>query len=60
MRQESKGNELIDMIDQSAEQASNIFEDFLDFLKEIPVQKASVDLNKVVNEAMELAKIHEG
>jgi len=60
MRQESAGNELIDMIDQSAEQASNIFEDFLDFLKEIPVQKASVDLNKVVNEAMELAKIHEG
>jgi len=60
MRQESEGNELIDMIDQSAEQASNIFEDFLDFLKEIPVQKAPVDLNKVVNDAIELAKTHEG
>jgi len=60
MRQESEGNELIDMIDQSAEQASNIFEDFLDFLKEIPVQKVPVDLNKVVNEAIELAKTHEG
>ena len=60
MRQESEGNELIDMIDQSAEQASNIFEDFLDFLKEIPVQKVPVDLNKVVNEAIELAKSHEG
>lgn len=60
MRQESQGNELIDMIDQSAEQASNIFEDFLDFLKEIPVQKVPVDLNKVVNNAIELAKTHEG
>jgi signal transduction histidine kinase len=60
MRQESEGNELIDMIDQSAEQASNIFEDFLDFLKEIPVQKVPVDLNKIVNEAIELAKTHEG
>jgi signal transduction histidine kinase len=60
MRQESEGNELIDMIDQSAEQASNIFEDFLDFLKEIPVQKVPVDLNKVVSEAIELAKTHEG
>lgn len=60
IRQESQGNELIDMIDQSAEQASNIFEDFLDFLKEIPVQKVPVDLNKVVNDAIELAKTHEG
>jgi len=60
MRQESEGNELIDMIDQSAEQASNIFEDFLDFLKEIPVQKVPVELNKIVSEAIELAKTHEG
>ncbi|MBV8388851.1 MAG: response regulator [Mucilaginibacter sp.] len=60
MRKESEGNEIIDMIDQSAEQASNIFEDFLDFLKEIPVQKVPVDLNKVVNDAIELAKTHEG
>jgi signal transduction histidine kinase len=59
-REEGEGNELIDMIDQSAEQASGIFEDFLDFLKEIPVQKVPVDLNKVVNEAIEQAKNHEG
>ncbi|HTD39460.1 MAG TPA: response regulator, partial [Mucilaginibacter sp.] len=59
-REEGEGNELIDMIDQSAEQASDIFEDFLDFLKDIPVQKAPVDLNKVVNEAIEQAKNHEG
>ena len=60
MREGGDGNELIDMIDQSAEQASDIFEDFLDFLKEIPVQKVPVDLNKIISQAMELAKNHEG
>lgn len=60
MREEGEKNELIDMIDQSAEQASGIFEDFLDFLKEMPVQKKPVDLNKVINEALEQAQCREG
>ncbi len=60
MREEGAENELIDMIDQSAEQASDIFEDFLDFIKEIPVQKQPVDLNKVTLEAIEQARCHEG
>ena len=59
-RERGEENELIDMIDQSAEQASCIFEDFLDFLKDIPVQKVPLDLNKVVNDAVALAKHHEG
>lgn len=52
MREEGEKNELIDMIDRSAEQASGIFEDFLDFIKEIPVQKKSVDLKKIITEAI--------
>jgi two-component system NtrC family sensor kinase len=56
MREEGEESELIDMIDQSAEQASGIFEDFLDFLKEIPVQKSPVDINKITGEAIDQAK----
>ncbi len=60
MREAGEQNELIDMIDQSAEQASDIFEDFLDFIREIPVQKAPVDVAKVISEAIEQAKAKEG
>lgn len=60
MREEGEKSDLIDMIDQSAEQASGIFEDFLDFLKEIPVQKKPVDISKVINEAIEQAQSHDG
>jgi signal transduction histidine kinase len=60
MREEGEESELIDMIDQSAEQAAGIFEDFLDFLKEIPVQKRPVDLNKVVDEAIKQAQSRDG
>jgi two-component system, NtrC family, sensor kinase len=60
MREAGEQNELIDMIDQSAEQASDIFEDFLDFIREIPVQKAPVDIGKVISEAIEQAKAKEG
>jgi two-component system NtrC family sensor kinase len=60
MREEGEESELIDMIDQSAEQASGIFEDFLDFLKEIPVQKRPVDLNKVIDDAIKQAQSRDG
>jgi two-component system NtrC family sensor kinase len=60
MREEGEKHELIDMIDQSAEQASGIFEDFLDFIKEIPVQKKPVDVNKITSEAIEQAKSRDG
>jgi two-component system NtrC family sensor kinase len=60
MREEGEESELIDMIDQSAEQASGIFEDFLDFLKEIPVQKKPVNLNKVIDEAIKQAQSRDG
>ncbi len=60
MREEGEDNELIDMIDQSAEQASGIFEDFLDFIKDIPVQKKPVDVNKITVEAIDQAKSRDG
>jgi signal transduction histidine kinase len=59
MREGGEENELIDMIDQSAEQASDIFEDFLDFLKDIPVKKVPVNINQIVCEAIQLAKRHD-
>jgi len=52
MRQEHPGNEWLDMIDECGTQASEIFEDFLDFIKETPVKKLPVSLNKVIDEAM--------
>lgn len=52
MRQEHPGNEWLDMIDECGTQASEIFEDFLDFIKETPVKKLPVSLNKVIDEAL--------
>src|ERR1700744_5099808 len=57
MRDEGEKNEYIDMIDRSAEQASEIFEDFLDFIKEIPVQKNPVDAGKIISQAVDHAKL---
>ena len=37
-------------------QASEIMEDFLDFIKETPVKKMPVDLNKVIEDALKLAE----
>jgi two-component system, NtrC family, sensor kinase len=45
------------MIDRSAEQASEIFEDFLDFIKDIPVQKNPVDAGKIISQAVDHAKL---
>jgi len=60
MREEGERSDLIDMIDQSAEQASSIFEDFLDFIRQIPVQKKPVDVNKIIAEAIDQAKTQDG
>ena len=55
MRAEYPQNEYLDMIDQCGEQASEIFEDFLDFIKETPVKKLPVNLSKVIEEGIKLA-----
>jgi len=56
MRQDHPQNEWLDMIDQCGVQASEIFEDFLDFIKETPVKKLPVSLDKVVEEGIKLAE----
>jgi len=56
MREESSGSELLDMIDECGLQASEILEDFVDFIKETPVKKTPVDLNKVIEGGLKLAE----
>jgi len=60
MREDGEESDLIDLIDQSAEQASGIFEDFLDFIKDIPVQKKQVDVNKITAQVVEQNKGRDG
>lgn len=60
LREEGQDNEIIDMIDQSAEQASGIFDDFLDFVRDTPVQKQPVDLKNIAEEAVKMTEGHAG
>ncbi len=55
LRTELPSNEWLDMIDQCGLQASEIFEDFLDFIKETPVKKLPVSINKVIEEGVKLS-----
>jgi len=56
MRQECPENEWLDMIDECGVQASEIFEDFLDFIKETPAKKLPVDLCKVIEDGIKLTE----
>lgn len=56
MRDDGVQSEWLDMIDQCGIQASEIFEDFLDFIRETPVQKTPVRLDKIVEEGVGLAE----
>ena len=55
-RNESSKEQWLDMIDQCAEQASEIFEDFMDFINAVPPKKKPVLLSRIVTEGIELAK----
>jgi two-component system, NtrC family, sensor kinase len=56
MRADYPDNEWLDMIDECGIQASGIFEDFLDFIKETPVKKLPVNLDRVIEEGIKLAE----
>jgi len=56
MRQENIESKWLGMIDECGTQASEIFEDFLDFIKESPVKKLPVDVNKIIEEGIKLAE----
>jgi two-component system, NtrC family, sensor kinase len=55
MRLDNIKSDWLDMIDDCGRQASEIFEDFLDFIRETPVKKSTVDIGKVVEEGVKLA-----
>ena len=56
MRQDYPENEWLDMIDECGVQASEIFEDFLDFIKQTPIKKLPVNLNKTIDDALKLSE----
>jgi signal transduction histidine kinase/FixJ family two-component response regulator len=56
MREEHPDNEWLDMIDQCGVQASEIFEDFLDFIKETPVKKLPVGVDLVIDGGIKLTE----
>jgi two-component system NtrC family sensor kinase len=56
MREEYPQSEWLDMIDQCGVQASEIFEDFLDFIKETPVKKIPISVDTIIDEGVKLAE----
>ncbi len=56
MRQDNIESEWLGMIDACGTQASEIFEDFLDFIKDSPVKKLPVDITKIIDEGIKLAE----
>ena len=56
MRQDKVESEWLDLIDESGTQASEIFEDFLDFINETPAKKLPVRLDKVIEEGVKMAQ----
>jgi len=56
MRRDNVQSEWLGMIDECGVQASEIFEDFLDFIKETPAKKSPVSVARIVEEGIKLAK----
>jgi signal transduction histidine kinase/CheY-like chemotaxis protein len=56
MRPELPQNEYLDMIDECGVQASEILEDFMDFVKETPVKKLPVSIDKIIEGGIKLAE----
>jgi two-component system, NtrC family, sensor kinase len=56
MRQDNVQSEWLDMIDECGTQASEIFEDFLDFIKETPAKRSTVNIARIVEDGIRLAK----
>jgi signal transduction histidine kinase len=56
MRPELPQNEYLDMIDECGVQASEILEDFMDFVKETPVKKLPVSIDKIIEDGLKLSE----
>jgi two-component system NtrC family sensor kinase len=55
IREDGERGDMINLIDKSADQASEIFDDFLDFIKESTIKKEPININKITDEAIEQA-----
>lgn len=55
LREEGISNDWVDGIDECARQASEVFDDFLDFIRETPVKKQVVSLEKIITESLRMA-----
>jgi signal transduction histidine kinase len=56
LRREGTNNKWVDAIDESARQASEVFDDFLDFINETPVKKLPLYLDKVIAEGIKMSE----
>lgn len=54
LRADGANEELLSLLDQSSRQASEILEDFLDFVRETPIKKEKVLLDDLFKEAIQL------
>jgi len=55
LRREGAGNKWVDGIDECAKQASEVFDDFLDFVNETPVKKSPLLVDNIVDEGIKMA-----
>jgi signal transduction histidine kinase len=58
LREEGVEHEYLELIDQSGMQATEIFDDFMDFLKETKVAKKPVCLNTTISNTVKGAESH--
>ncbi|TKK64723.1 hybrid sensor histidine kinase/response regulator [Ilyomonas limi] len=54
MREDNVKSEWVDIMEDCAKQASEIFDDFLAFIKEAPIRKESVNISDVINNVVKL------
>lgn len=54
LRGDGANEELLAMLDECSKQASEILEDFLEFVRETPIKKEKVALNSIIQEAIKL------
>jgi len=59
MREDGVNEEWVDLLEQSANQASEIFDDFLDFVRETAMKKESVSLSKLITGAVAQSSGHD-
>jgi len=55
LRADGANEELLALLDISSRQASEILDDFLDFVREAPIKKEKVGLSALIKEAIDLA-----